>query len=373
MAANYHHAQQAAEGTLGLNSLCGVTTIVQSADLKHRVLIFSALHAIYDGMSFQKLAKDIFQVYHGQEPAGAEGKYGVMAPVERHYSADWLSSTLYWSMKLGGVMAFKTGSRKLELTNLRGSSQVEYVGVGTGYASQSVRGLLNLEQLISNARRHGLQSPTAVVQAAWAMTLAKTVVEKQHLEQQKLDKDLDIQFAGGYHGRPTADSVDVFAMMVVGTLTRVNFGKSQRRTHRELCTDVSTQNAENLPHMEVPCPNVQFARTTRRFDSSVILQVLPKTDPTTTELSAAGFPVFERAHDKLISWRETNALVPLLMEIWPEHEGDDAPLSLRCTYSETWPGYEFMTKDWVKGLLMTFDQAMHDVACNPDDEFDPLT
>ena len=64
--------------------------------------------------------------------------------------------------------------------------------------------------------------------------------------------------------------------------------------------------------------------------------------------------------------------MPLLLEIWPDSEEDNAGLSLRCTFSETWPGYEFMTEEWVKGVLVTFDQALHDVACNPDSEFNPL-
>lgn len=359
-------AQRAAEEMLGLNGLCGVTTIVQSEDEKHRVLIFSSLHAIYDGMSFQNLAKDIFQVYHGQEPVGAEGRYGLMAPVKRHYSADWLSATLHWSMKLGGTPIFKTGSRQLGSIFVRDATHFDYVGIGTGYASLSLKAKLNLQQLIRNTRQHGLGSPTSVAQAAWSMTLARTLATEQ------IQTDLDVQFAGGSHGRQTPDSLDVFAMMVVGTLARVIFPKSQRRTHRQICNDLYSQHVENAPHMEAPCPSVQFARTTRRFDSSVILQVLPKSKPSMAEISAAGFPVFNRTFDKMTSWRETNALVPLLLEIWPDSEGDDASLALRCTYSETWPGYEFMTTEWIKGVLVTFDQALHDVACDPDTAFNPF-
>ena len=291
-------AQKSAEKILGLNALCGITTIIQSDDKKHGVLIFSALHAVYDGMSFQNLAKDIFQVYHGQEPVGAEGKYGLIAPVHRHYSADWLSAALYWSMKLGGVGAFKTGSSQLGSASARDAAHFEYVGKGTGYASLSLKGRLNLQELISKTKRNHMGSPTAVAQAAWSMTLAKT------LAAEPAQNDLDVQFAGGVHGRQTADSLSVFALMIIGTLARVTFSRSKHRTHRQICDDIYTQQAENMPHMEVPCPNVQFARATRRFDSSVVLQVLPKGETSTAEISAAGFPVFDRTYDKLSSWRE---------------------------------------------------------------------
>ncbi|KAJ2972551.1 hypothetical protein NQ176_g7089 [Zarea fungicola] len=86
-------AQETAEDIFGLHKLPSVTTFITSEDGKHRVVILSLLHLIYDGISLELLRNNIAEAYHGVAFTGVSDK-GVLVPVEEHFSSDWLGNSM---------------------------------------------------------------------------------------------------------------------------------------------------------------------------------------------------------------------------------------------------------------------------------------
>ncbi|OAQ96464.1 hypothetical protein LLEC1_04310 [Akanthomyces lecanii] len=348
--------QQSAEEIFGLHSLGSVTSFVRSADKKHCVVVFSVFHAIYDGMSLQALRRDIAEAYHGLAISSA-GKPGVRVPVEEHLKSDWLGTSMFWAQRMAGVAAFKAGSRAFNTDG----AQFTTVNTNVGIASESLECSFSTGELFAKAKSEGLFTPMAVIQAAWSMTLAQTLVGDETAPK------YDVQFGSVFHGRHTADSLDAFALMLDGLPTRISFESGKSRTHREICAQMFKQYTDTLGFTEMPCPSIQFARTTRRFDSSVILQTFPAPD---VDVDMDGLPAFNRANDKVTPWKETSSDTPILIEMWPGVDKTEDKLSIRCSYSQVWPGYEFMTPEWVQGLLVTFNKALTQVLTNPDGTFD---
>ncbi|KAJ2975472.1 hypothetical protein NQ176_g5503 [Zarea fungicola] len=352
------NAQRSAEQVFGLHSLGSVTTIVRSADRKHCVVVFSLFHAIYDGMSLQAFARDIGEAYHGL-PISSAGKPGVRVPVEEHLKSDWLGTSMFWAQRMAGVSSFKAGSRAL---NADGAKFVTF-NTNVGIASEALECSFSKDDLFAIAKAEDLKTPMAVIQAAWSMTLAQTLVGADPAEK------YEVQFGSVFHGRHTANSLDAFALMLDGLPTRVVFEQGKPLTHREICARMFEQYTGTLGFTEMPCPSIQFARTTRRFDSSVILQTFPAPD---SNIDMDGLPAFSRVHDSLTPWKETSADTPILIEMWPGLNRNEDKLSIRCSYSQLWPGYEFMTPEWVQGVLVTFNKALVQILTNPSGTFDPV-
>lgn len=84
-------------------------------------------------------------------------------------------------------------------------------------------------------------------------------------------------------------------------------------------------------------------------------------------------PGFTREENLQAPWKETNQGYPILMELWPGRDSEDAKFRLRCTYNKHWPGYEFRTQEWAQGLLLTLNHALDQILHNPDGEFDPVS
>ncbi|ATY66284.1 AMP-dependent synthetase ligase [Cordyceps militaris] len=350
------NVQKSAEEIFGLHSLGSVTSFVRSADRRHCVVVFSVFHAIYDGMSLQALRRDIVEAYHGL-PISSAGKPGVRVPVEEHLKSDWLGTSIFWAQRMAGAASFKAGDRVLKA----GGAEFTTVNTNVGIASESLESTFSTGELFAKSKSEGLFTPMAVVQAAWSMTLAQTLVGDEAAP------NYDVQFGSVFHGRHTADSLDAFALMLDGLPTRVTFEKNKNLTHREICSRMFRQYTDTLGFTEMPCPSIQFARSTRRFDSSVILQTFPVPD---FDMDMDGFPAFNRANDKVTPWKETSSDTPILIEMWPGVNRIEDKLSIRCSYSQVWPGYEFMTPDWVQGLLVTFNKALAQVLNDPDGVFD---
>lgn len=351
------NAQKSAEEVFDLHNLGSVTTFVRSADKKHCVVVFSMFHAIYDGMSLQAFARDIAEAYHGQ-PISSLGKPGVRVPVEEHLKSDWLGTSLFWAQRMAGVQAFKVGDRLLNSN----TSDFTTVNTNVGIASESLDCTFSSGELFAKAKSENLNTPMAMIQAAWSMTLAQTLVGSEPASK------FEVQFGSVFHGRHTADSLDAFALMLDGLPTRITFDQEKQISHREICSEMFKQYTGTLGFTEMPCPSIQFARTTRRFDSSVILQTFPTPD---IAVDMNGLPAFSRAHDSLTPWKETSSDTPILIELWPGINRTDDKLSIRCSYSQCWPGYEFMTPEWVQGVLVTFNRALTEIVTNPDGVFNP--
>lgn len=344
-------AQAAAEATLGLHALPSVTTFVSSSDGKNRVVIFSLLHLIYDGISLELLRHNIAQAYHGVPFTGVADK-GVRVPVEEHFSADWLANSTYWMKRLAGAPPFKVGSRILDSTG----SEFITVNPGRGAGSETLVSKYSLGDLFTAAKERNLFTPTSIVQAAWAMALAKVSSDGVN--------HTDVQFSSVFHGRFKPDSMEAFAMTLAGLPTQVVIPTQKQMSHRDLCRHLFSQYTESLNYSEVPCPSIQFARSTRRADSSVILHAFPDA---AVDFALNGLPTFSRVHDGIVPWRETNAGYPLLFEVWPGKTSMKDGLHLRLTYSQIWPGYEFLTPQWIRGILAMFNKSLDAIMHGPDE------
>lgn len=355
-----NNAQKAAEEVFGLYNLGSVTTFVRSADNKHCVIIFSMFHLTYDGMSIENWRRDVASIYAGK-PVPEYPHVGVRTPVVEHFGSDWLGTTLFWMKRLAGVPTFTVGQQLLP----SGPQFISH-NTGVGVASEQLECHFSIDDLFRLSGSQNLFTPMAVIQGAWAMALSHTLIKTA------VDgaKDLDVQFGSVFHGRHTPDSLQAYALMLDALPTRIIFQGAKKSTHREICSQLFTQYTECLGFTEMPCPSVLFAKSSRRFDSTLILQAFPKETPVGDEAPDA-IPGFNREENMLKPWRETNAGTPILMELWPGKERSEEKIRLRCSYSQSWVGYEFMTPEWIQGLTVAFNESIAQILNNPDGEFDP--
>lgn len=376
------NAQRSAEEYIRLDRVGAVVQVVRSADNKHHVLIFSLFHLIYDGMSLDFLRRSFAQAYEGVPPSNLPA-VGMRLPVEEHYSTDWLATSMYWMKRLAGVAPFKAGR-----TVLKGAVPGQFTSIRTTQdtACEILESSISLNELFSLSKTAKFPSPMAIVQGAWAMTLAQTLVKAKSAGQEPSAANLDVQFGSVFHGRHSPEALRCVALMLDVLPTRIVFsdaykgeekGGTKKRTHREICQELFTQYVDSLGYSEMPCPTIDFAKLTRRFDNTIILQAYPKEE---VDIDASGLPKtnmetlpgFTREEHLQAPWKETNHGYPILMELWPGRDSEDAKFRLRCTYNSCWPGYEFMTQEWAQGLLLTLNHALDQILHNPDGEFDPV-
>lgn len=375
------NAQRSAEEYIRLDRVGAVVQSVRSADNKHHVLIFSLFHLIYDGMSFDFLRCSFAQAYEGVPPSNLPA-VGMRLPVEEHYSTDWLATSMYWMRRLAGVAPFKAGQ-----TVLKGTVPGQFTSIRTTQdtACEILESSISLNELFSLSKNK-FPSAMSIVQGAWAMTLAQSLVKAKSAGQEPSAANLDVQFGSVFHGRHSPEALRCVALMLDVFPTRIVFadaykdeekGGPKKRTHREICQELFTQYIESLEYSEMPCPTIDFAKLTRRFDNTIILQAYPKEE---VDVDASGLPKtsmetlpgFTREEHLQAPWKETNHGYPILMELWPGRDSEDEKFRLRCTYNNRWPGYEFMTQEWAQGLLLTLNHALDQILHNPDGEFDPV-
>lgn len=353
-----NNSQKAAEEVFGPGSLASVITWITSADNAHCTVIFSVFHPFYDGVGLEHVRRNIAETYHGLPRSGTGGP-GMLTPVKQHYGSDWLETTLFWMRRLAGAPAFSIGKR----ANDASSRQYTTINPGVGVASEAIDCSYSLQDLQELPKERGLFSPIAVIHAAWAMALSKTLEGPN-----APNGSTDIQFGGVFHGRQSPEAMDSVAMMLNALPSRVQFAADKRITHRQLCEEMFNEYAESLAFTEMPCPNIQFSRSTRRFDTGIILQAFPKQE---CHVDLSGLPAFSRFHDHTIPWRETNTGTPILMEMWPNPAGDDKKIIYRLSYSQLWPGYEFLTPEYIRGLIALLDDALVAILERPDEIFVP--
>ncbi|KAJ5494241.1 hypothetical protein N7463_010328 [Penicillium fimorum] len=375
------NTQRSAEEYIRLDRVGAVVQVVRSADNKHHVFIFSLFHLIYDGVSLDFLRRSFAQAYEGVPPSNLP-VVGMRLPVEEHYSTDWLATSMYWMKRLAGVAPFKAGQ-----TVLKGAVPGQFTSILTTQdtACEILESSIRLNELFTLSKAK-FPSPMAIVQGAWAMTLAQTLVKAKNADQEPSAANLDVQFGSVFHGRHSPEALRCVALMLDVFPTRIVFsdaykgeekGGPKKRTHREICQELFTQYVDSLAYSEMPCPTIEFAKLTRRFDNTIILQAYPKEE---VDVDASGLPKttmetlpgFTREEHLQAPWKESNQGYPLLMELWPGRDSEDEKIRLRCTYNKRWPGYEFMTQEWAQGLLLTLNHALNQILHNPDGEFDPV-
>ncbi|OAA68849.1 AMP-dependent synthetase/ligase [Cordyceps fumosorosea ARSEF 2679] len=363
-------AQKSAYEVLSLDQPGAVVTFVYDEAREHCVMIWSLFHMIYDGVSLEVLRREIARAY--ADPASVAGiatkcPQGVRLPIEAHYSGDWLETSLYWMRERAGAGWFKFGDRALPAPG-----EFPESFRNGDVACETLLSSLSLDDLNEMTRRHGLHSALAVAQAAYSMALAQTVAKLD--ASGSLSEDVEVQFGTVIHGRQTPASLDCVALMLETLPAYINYkaAAAPRMTHRDAVRHMLAEHVEQMPHAQMPCTTVDFAKTGRRLDSSIILQAYPKPPPTSPSGAAAvdDLPGFNREENLLPPWQETFTGYPLLMELWQGFDRPDEQLRIRCSYVPTWPGYEFMSKDWARGLNAALEASLVRILNDPDAEFD---
>lgn len=359
-------AQKSAEETLAPDNVGGVITFLYDDAREHCVMIWSLFHMVYDGISLEVLRREIAAAY--RDPATIANikpkcPKGVRVPIEAHYSGDWLETSLYWMRERAGAGWFKLGERTLPAPGEFSESFRN-----GDIAMETLVSSLSLNDLNELTRKSGLNSSLAVVQAAYSMALAQTIVKTDGSE------DVEVQFGTVIHGRQTPESLDCVALMLETLPAYVKFKAAGKKlTNREITAHMLAEYVDQMPHAQMPCTTVEFAQTGRRLDSSIILQAYPKPQQ---QLNADGsvddLPGFNREEGLMAPWSETFTGYPLLMEMWQGFDRPDEKFRIRCSYIPTWAGYSFMTKEWAQGLCAALESSLVRVLSDPDAEFDPV-
>ncbi|KAJ4164938.1 hypothetical protein LMH87_006591 [Akanthomyces muscarius] len=372
-------AQNSACESLGLEHPGAVVTFIYDEAREHCVMVWSLFHMIYDGISLEVLRREVARAYNDPSTVtaiAAKCPKGVRLPIEAHYSGDWLETSMYWMRERAGAGIFKVGGRQLPV---RGDYSESFRNGDV--ACETLVSSLSLDDLNELTRKHALNSSLAVTQAAYSMALAQTVAKLDGA-----DDDVEVQFATVIHGRQTPESLDCVALMLETLPAYINYkggagGAGSKMTHRQAVQHMLAEHVDQMPHAQMPCTTVDFAKTGRRLDSSIILQAYPKPPNVAAAAAASGesgadvvddLPGFNREENLLAPWRETFTGYPLLVELWQGFDRADEKLRIRCSYIPTWPGYEFMCKAWAQGLNAALEASLVRILSNPDAEFDPV-
>ncbi|TQV96194.1 hypothetical protein V2A60_003368 [Cordyceps javanica] len=372
-------AQKSAYEVLNLDQPGAVVTFVYDDAREHCVMVWSLFHMIYDGVSLEVLRREIARAY--ADPATVAGiaakcPQGVRLPIEAHYSGDWLETSLYWMRERAGAGWFKLGERALAP---RGEYPESFRNGDV--ACETLLSSLSLDDLNERTRARGLNSSLAVVQAAYSMALAQTVAKLDGAAGAAATGDVEVQFGTVIHGRQTPASLDCVALMLETLPAYINYkAAGPRMTHRDAVAHMLAEHVEQMPHAQMPCTTVDFAKTGRRLDSSIILQAYPKppapapSRDSSVDSSAAAMvddlPGFNREENLLPPWQETFTGYPLLMELWQGFDRPGEKLRIRCSYVPTWPGYEFMSREWARGLNAALEASLVRILEQPDAQFD---
>lgn len=364
------NSQKAASETLGLDQPGAVITFVYDEAREHCVMIWSLFHFVYDGITLEVLRREIAAAYNNPSSiasiaANANGPSGVRLPIEGHYSGDWLETSMYWMRERSGAGFFKMGDR---LLSKPGDDQVFSESFRNGdVAMETLISSLSLNELNDLARKSGIGSALTVLQGAYAMALAQTVVKNEDGSD-----NIEVQYGTVIHGRQTPASLDCIALMLETLPAYIKFQPGKKMTNREICQHLFTEHVNQMPYSQMPCTTLDFAKTGRRMDTSIILQAYPKPHEEAVGDVVADLPGFNREENLLPPWKETFTGYPLILELWQGFDRPDEKLRIRTSYIPTWAGYEFLTKEWVRGLTIAVDEFLVRIVNNPDAEFDPV-
>lgn len=200
-------------------------------------------------------------VYESVPPSNLPA-VGMRLPVVEHYSTDWLATSMYWMKRLAGVAPFKA-----DQTVLKGVVPGQFTSICNTQDTdcEILESSISLNELFSLSKTAKFPSPMAIVQGAWAMTLAQTLVNDKNADQEPSAANPDVQFGSVFHGRHSPEALRCVALMLDVLPTRIVFsdaykdeekGGPKKRTHREICQELFTQYVDFLRYVEMPCPTI---------------------------------------------------------------------------------------------------------------------
>ncbi len=214
-------------------------------------------------------------------------------------------------------------------------------------------------------------TPLAGMQTAWTSVLAQTHYTPPTAtgESAGAGKRLDVQFGSVLNGRHDEAARNVMAPMLTTALMRVVLdeevcsGSSSAPSNKAMCHLLARQHAEVFPYENIPCPTRDMIETQLRFDSLLLLQthVMDK--------DTADLPGWNWQDNLLKTHQESDSGFPVQMELWPGHGARDRNMYVKCTYNRKVAGYEFLTPEWVQGLVLAFEEALVRIVEEPDAPF----
>jgi hypothetical protein len=195
------------------------------------------------------LREDIANEYHQPGTVPRLQRLSIRKPVELNLETDWLEINMFWMRRYGGVPPFRIGSKYPKTIH----SMTKVVSETTSATNLqcAFRTLqLSMKEQTAKAAMNLSTTPVAVIQGAWAMTLAST------MELDANTSALNIQFGNILYGRHSAEAQQCMGPMVATVPLRVVFpdtyGPTPLEINGEICRSIVEQYAESIPFLQIP-------------------------------------------------------------------------------------------------------------------------
>jgi hypothetical protein len=265
-----NNAQRSAEVALGLGRVGVVASYVLTPDHEHCVMILTLFHPVYDGVSLMYLREDIANEYHQPGTVPRLQRLSIRKPVELNLETDWLEINMFWMRRYGGVPPFRIGS-KYPKTIHSMTKAVSETTSATNLQCAFRTLQLSMKELTAKAAMNLSTTPVAVIQGAWAMTLAST------MELDANTSALNIQFGNILHGRHSAEAQQCMGPMVATVPLRVVFPDRLIHTAQLLLKQTAKSvglSWSNMPNrfLSSRFPSLAFANAPLPFDTVLVLQ-----------------------------------------------------------------------------------------------------
>lgn len=375
-------SQRAAEDSMSMDRPGVTVTWVRSAGDNREIMILSLSHAIYDGVMLSHIREEIAAEYvnRGSTPSGIRGHtdsatnlalLSIRATVELLLErGDWTETMFYWMKRLGGVPNFHIGSKR-PVPRVERSLAQSGVNEITHMRRSALSSSLSMQELSQSATSSLGTTMASVVQAAWVSVLAQTI---------ETDGLLHAQFGSIVNGRTTQDLWRCVAPVLTTVPIHLPLGlgeNKQNPTNREVCRMLTAQNTDALPYIDVPCPSVDmFEMGHARFDTVLNLQAYRSGGSSATtkdDVTMRDLPGWDNWHNLLPPFKEVDVGSVIMMELWPAFGPQgldwDGKMTLKATYNTRSPGYEFLTEEWMGGMLNAMEDALVRILEQPDEEF----
>ncbi|PSR84129.1 hypothetical protein BD289DRAFT_267257 [Coniella lustricola] len=377
-----HSAQRAAEASMSLDKPGITLSYIWSPSRARCVMTMSLFHGIYDGTQLTYLRDEIAREYAA--PSRTRLPTSELLPMrtaaELNLSYSWVETMKYWAGRFASVPGFRLRSRRPRPANELSPDALRFGAEETHMRLVSTNARMSLRQL-SQAAVNMSTTMLTVVEAAWASVLAQTYLEEDRTgavsaSDSGSNKPLDVQFGTVMSGRRQREALmcmaPLMAAMPMRLLLDSKNGGEGRLTNREVCSMLVAQHIEAAPYLQIPCPTLTHARTgIKRIDTILLVQTLqPEGGVATSESeSLRDFPGYNYEENLLAPYKEIDTGYPLVMELWPGKQSWDEKMLMRCLYNIRRPGYEFLTREWVAGVLGALDEAMARIVAEPDAPF----
>jgi amino acid adenylation domain-containing protein len=359
--------QRAADEQMSLSRPPLAVSFVRSTSSGRCSFVLSIFHGNYDGFSLRLMRQDIMAEYESRQ---ASERTFMDSVVKMHFGEDQEKTLSFWISKLAVTPYYVLAGVPCDTitSKINGLSPDPSTIVKDEESPVSVikRRSNILYADLEYASKHQLRTtPLSVFQASWALVLVEC--------QQKMDttrpKDepfsYDVTFGSTLHGRYDQTSqicmgpvIATVPVCIAGDTTDVHAEKN-----RQMCNILATEHAEALEHLQIPCPSLEFAQSSTRFDTTLILHKLGEDEPN----QPSDFPGFEEGDAWGTPYRGSDFCMPVVAEIYPRPGG---VMEFQCTFQNKSPKYPWLNAATAAQLMELFDRNLAWIMANPDEVFD---